>query len=67
MRDNCGQSPLFVASQRGHCDVVICLFSFGADINVCDNFGHSPLLVASQRGCSDVVLAFSGYSGPFPM
>jgi ankyrin repeat protein len=31
-----GQSPLFVASEEGHCDGLKCLLSFGADINLCD-------------------------------
>jgi ankyrin repeat protein len=32
--DKEGQSPLFIASQLGHCDVVKCLLSSGADINL---------------------------------
>ena len=35
--DNRRQSPLFVASMSGHCDVVECLLSSGADINLRDN------------------------------
>jgi ankyrin repeat protein len=55
LRSNFGQSPLIAASQRGHCDVVKCLFSYGVDINVCDNFGQSPFFVASYHGHVDVV------------
>jgi ankyrin repeat protein len=47
--DKEGQSPLFIASERGACDVVKCLLSFGADINLCDNQGRSPLFTASME------------------
>jgi ankyrin repeat protein len=46
---------LFVASHQGHCDVVKCLLSSGADINLCDNCGQSPLFVASYHGHFGVV------------
>jgi ankyrin repeat protein len=39
----------------GHCDVVKCLISSGADINLCDVSGQSPLFVASWKGECDVV------------
>jgi ankyrin repeat protein len=50
-----GESPLFVASKYGHCDVVKCLLSSDADINLCDDDGESPLLIASWKGKCDVV------------
>ena len=37
------------------CDVVKCLLSSGADINLCDKQGHSTLIVASWIGKCDVV------------
>jgi ankyrin repeat protein len=40
---------------HGHCDVVKCLLSSGADINLCDEVGHSPLFIASCKGECDVV------------
>jgi hypothetical protein len=52
-----GQSPLFVASQQGHCDVVKCLLSSGADINVCDKDGRSPLFIASHQGHCDELIS----------
>jgi len=55
LRDEGGQSPLFVASMSGHCDVVKCLLSTSADINLRDEVGHSPLSLASQQGLCDVV------------
>jgi ankyrin repeat protein len=55
MCNNLRQSPLFVASQTGHCDVVKCLIDCGADINLRDEGGQSPLFVASDEGHCDVV------------
>jgi ankyrin repeat protein len=55
LRDEGGQTPLFVASQRGHCDVLKCLLSSGADINLRDEVGRSPLFVASYHEHFDVV------------
>ena len=34
----------------GHCDVVKCLLSSGADINLCDEDEESPLYIASWEG-----------------
>jgi ankyrin repeat protein len=39
----------------GHCDVVKCLLSSGADINLCDDNGQLPLFAASISGYCDVV------------
>ena len=55
MRNEGGRSPLFAASDYGHCDVVKCLLSSDADINLCDEVGQSPLCAASKRGHCDVV------------
>jgi ankyrin repeat protein len=52
--DKEGQSPLFIASQLGHCDVVKCLLSSGADINLRNKGGESPLFAASYHGHCDV-------------
>jgi ankyrin repeat protein len=45
--------PLFAASCKGECDVVKCLLSSGADINLCDKDGKSPLFAASCKGECD--------------
>jgi ankyrin repeat protein len=39
----------------GHCDVIKCLLSSGADINLLDEGGQSPLFIASMSGHCDVV------------
>jgi ankyrin repeat protein len=36
--DKGGKSPLFPASMSGQCDVVKCLLSSGADINLRDKY-----------------------------
>jgi ankyrin repeat protein len=46
---------LYIASEKGECDVVKCLLSSGADINWCDQRGQSPLSIASMFGHCDVV------------
>ena len=46
---------MFIASLFGNCDVVKCLLSSGADINLCDKDGKSPLFAASEKGKCDVV------------
>jgi ankyrin repeat protein len=46
---------LYIASENGECDVVKCLLSSGADINLCDEDGKSPLYIASEEGECDVV------------
>jgi ankyrin repeat protein len=48
-------TPLLVTSFYGHSDVVKCLLSSGADINLCDKQGNSPLLEASCEGHCDIV------------
>jgi ankyrin repeat protein len=41
---------LYIASENGECDVVKCLLSSGAEINLCDKRGQSPLSIASMIG-----------------
>jgi ankyrin repeat protein len=41
--------------QEGECDVVKCLLSSDADINLYNDDGKSPLFIASQKGKCDVV------------
>jgi ankyrin repeat protein len=41
---------LFEASCKGECDVVKCLLSSSADINLRDENGQSPLFTASMHG-----------------
>jgi ankyrin repeat protein len=50
-----GATPLYIASQNGHSDIVNILIRNGADINLARNTGATPLYIASQNGHSDVV------------
>jgi len=43
-----GFTPLYIAAQLGHINILNMLISFGADINICDNEGRSPLYVTSE-------------------
>jgi ankyrin repeat protein len=49
------ESALFIGSNHGHMDIVKCLLSSSADINMCNNLRQSPLFVASLKGHCDVV------------
>jgi ankyrin repeat protein len=51
-----GATPLFIAAQKGHLDVVRCLANdFGADVNQALQDGAMPLWIAVQSGHLDVV------------
>jgi ankyrin repeat protein len=63
LRNKQGQSPLFIASQRGHCAIVKCLLSSGADINLRDEGGKSPLFVAISAGYHDIVRLLRPHGG----
>ncbi|XP_076108738.1 uncharacterized protein LOC143076757 [Mytilus galloprovincialis] len=48
-------SPLFIACENGHTEVVQMLINNKADINKCRDTGVSPLLIACQNGHSEVI------------
>ncbi|XP_071122328.1 uncharacterized protein [Mytilus edulis] len=50
-----GVSPLFMACQEGHTEVVQMLITNNADINKCRDTGASPLFMACQTGHTEVV------------
>ena len=52
-----GVTPLFIASQAGHVDVVsaCCWPSRASDVNQAKNDGATPLFIASQEGHAEVV------------
>ena len=53
---NDGATPLFIASQEGHSDVVSMLLAKqGVDVNQARDNGCTPLYIASQNGHSEVV------------
>ena len=51
-----GATPLFIASQNGHLEVVLSLLSdAGADKDIAMQGGGTPLSIASQSGHLEVV------------
>lgn len=50
-----GASPLLIAGQEGHDDIVELLLNNGADINLCTTTDASPLFIACQTGHNSVV------------
>eukprot|EP00656_Telonema_subtile_P003392 TRINITY_DN11550_c0_g1_i2.p1 TRINITY_DN11550_c0_g1~~TRINITY_DN11550_c0_g1_i2.p1 ORF type:complete len:408 (-),score=89.90 TRINITY_DN11550_c0_g1_i2:93-1316(-) len=55
MPDSGGFTPLYVAAQHGHVEVVQQLASYGAEVDLRNSIGYSALFVASQMGHSRVV------------
>jgi len=53
-----GATPLFMASQEGHADVVKLLLAAGSDISKGISSGVTPLMVASEGGHVDIVQVF---------
>ena len=54
-RDNRGQTPLHIASMRGHTEMVKQLLNATADSNVKDESGRTALHIAAENGCVKVV------------
>jgi len=52
---NIGATPLLVASQNGHLEVVRELLARGAAVDAADNRGFTPLYIASREGHVEVV------------
>ena len=52
---NNGATPLWIAAQEGHLDVVQHLVEVGAHKDQATNYGATPLCIAAQEGHLDVV------------
>ena len=56
--DRDGRTALFLASSKGHTDIVCALLNAGADVNKADQWRRSPPLhTASREGHTDIVHA----------
>ena len=51
-----GATPLYVASQEGHTDVVAAFVSAGADVNQARDDGARPLHAASTQGHTELLV-----------
>jgi ankyrin repeat protein len=49
-------SPLAIACEYHHTEIVEMLLEYKADINKCNDSGESPLYIACQYGHLDIVL-----------
>ncbi|XP_063412587.1 uncharacterized protein LOC134695294 [Mytilus trossulus] len=49
------ESPLFLACDRGHKDIVELLLENNSDVSKCNIYKDSPLYAACQRGRTDIV------------
>ena len=56
-----GSSPLFIAAQNGHTNVVQLLLTWGHDVNYKRNDDTTPLWIASQMGHLEVVRLLLNY------
>lgn len=50
-----GATPLLIAAQKGHVEVVKCLADAGADLNKTDTDGVTPMYSAAQNGFLSIV------------
>ena len=50
-----GATPLYIASQNSHTDVVSLILKFSANPNSQMDDGSSPLYIASQNGHTEII------------
>lgn len=60
MRNKKGNTPLWLAANGGHFDVVQLLVQAGADVDAADNRKITPLMAAFRK-VNAAVLPWSGY------
>jgi ankyrin repeat protein len=44
-----GSTPLYIASQEGHVEVVKILLKYNADVHATFSAGYTPLYIAAQK------------------
>ena len=50
-----GFTPLYIACQNGHTNIIKYLVEHGADINKEDKYGETPIYVANQNGYEEIL------------
>jgi ankyrin repeat protein len=50
-----GATPLFIAAQNGHTEIITELIKYGADVSICRDHDTSPLFMACQEGHEKIV------------
>ena len=55
VRNKYGVTPLLMASQNGHAEVVKLLLAAKADVNAAMTNGVTPLFIASEKGHTEIV------------
>ena len=58
MTNASGCTPLYIASQKGHLEIVKVLTASGALLDKADNDGETPLCYASNRGQEIKITSF---------
>lgn len=53
--DNKGVSPLYIAAENGHLDIVQLLIAEGADFNLVNKYNYSPLFIACATHRTEIV------------
>jgi ankyrin repeat protein len=53
--DEKGRTPLIIAAENGHVEIVKLLLKAGADVNIRDNEGRSAIIIAFNRDYTGIV------------
>ncbi len=56
-----GVTPMYIAAQNGHVEIVRVLLEAGADANKADEIGRTPMHVAARNAQSEVAVMLSEF------
>lgn len=66
LKNKKGQSPLWIAANRGHLDIIKLLYRFKANVNSQDNNGITCIMAALQKCHINVVSWMVNYVSQIP-